>query len=257
MKQGDQIQSSGLQLIGWNPQIQRIQSWVFTSDGGQAVGQWSPRGNGWVIETTGMLSDGTPTQAVNIFTRLDDNALSWKSCRMFSGRCAAGKCRRSTFEKRVAPSADRAFETIHNQFIVENSLMTIRFFMRWEQSCYWAVCSRVMFSHAASVVFMAADLVVDSAAVDSAGADSAAAAWEVAVSGVMVLAAGDSGAVACAGGDRFGSGGFGGADRGGFGGGNLGGGFGAGGQRLGRWLGRRGELRRRSSRRSRIGARRW
>jgi uncharacterized protein (TIGR02246 family) len=79
VSRGDKVVSSGVQVIGWNPQAQRIQSWVFTSDGGHAVGLWSPGKNGWVIETRGTLADGTPTQAVNVLTRIDDRAFSWQS----------------------------------------------------------------------------------------------------------------------------------------------------------------------------------
>jgi hypothetical protein len=76
---GDKVVSSGVQMIGWNPQSQQVQSWVFTSDGGHAVGIWTPRKDGWSIETHGMLADGTPTQAVNLFTKIDDQAFSWQS----------------------------------------------------------------------------------------------------------------------------------------------------------------------------------
>jgi hypothetical protein len=68
-----------VQIIGWNPQSQRIQSWNFTSDGGHAIGMWSPRKDGWSIETTGMTSDGTTTQAINIIRRIDEGAISWQS----------------------------------------------------------------------------------------------------------------------------------------------------------------------------------
>lgn len=85
VKRSDQVITSGLQVIGWNPQTQRIQSWIFTSDGGHAIGLWSPRKDGWAIETEGMLTDGTPTRAINLLTRLDDNAFSWKSVERSAG----------------------------------------------------------------------------------------------------------------------------------------------------------------------------
>jgi uncharacterized protein (TIGR02246 family) len=72
-------QSSGLQLIGWDSQKGRVVSWNFTSDGGHAVGVWAPRPNGWAIETVGYHLDGTETRAVNLLTRLDNNAYAWQS----------------------------------------------------------------------------------------------------------------------------------------------------------------------------------
>ena len=46
--------ASGLQLIGWDPLQQRIQSWTFTSDGGYALGVWSPREKGWAVASKGV-----------------------------------------------------------------------------------------------------------------------------------------------------------------------------------------------------------
>lgn len=85
VKRGDQVIDSGKQIIGWNPQAQQIQSWTFAADGGLAVGVWNPLPDGWAIETSGMLADGTPTRAVNIFTRLDNNACSWHSVQRSAG----------------------------------------------------------------------------------------------------------------------------------------------------------------------------
>ena len=85
VKRGDHVIDSGKQIIGWNPQAQQIQSWTFAADGGHAVGVWNPLSDGWAIETSGMLADGTPTRAVNIFTRLDNNACSWHSVQRSAG----------------------------------------------------------------------------------------------------------------------------------------------------------------------------
>ena len=81
-----QVKASGVQIIGWNPQTRAPQSWLFSSDGGHAVGQWSSQENSFVIETRGMTADGIPTSAVTLLTPLDDKAFSWKSI----ARSAAG-----------------------------------------------------------------------------------------------------------------------------------------------------------------------
>jgi uncharacterized protein (TIGR02246 family) len=85
VKRSDQIVDSGLQVIGWNPQTQQIQSWVFASHGGHAVGLWNETENGWAIETAGTLADGTPTRAVNLVTRLDNNGIVWRSIERSAG----------------------------------------------------------------------------------------------------------------------------------------------------------------------------
>ncbi len=75
----DQTTTSGIQLIGFNPQGNHLQSWNFSSDGGHAVGIWSPLDNGWSIEIQGTLADGQNTSATNLYTRLDENAYAWRS----------------------------------------------------------------------------------------------------------------------------------------------------------------------------------
>lgn len=78
-REGKHSQSSGKQIIGWDPVNGAVVSWTFTSDGGHAVGHWVPHETGWAVETVGVLMDGTKTTAVNILARLDDNAMSWRS----------------------------------------------------------------------------------------------------------------------------------------------------------------------------------
>jgi len=75
----DQVTSSGMQIIGWNPRAQQIQSWTFSSDGGMAVGNWIGNEMGWVIELQGTQADGTPTSAINLLVPLDANGFSWQS----------------------------------------------------------------------------------------------------------------------------------------------------------------------------------
>jgi uncharacterized protein (TIGR02246 family) len=75
----DGTTASGVQLIGWNPQGRHVQSWNFSADGGHAVGVWTPREGGWSAEIRGTTGDGTPTTAVNLLTKLDDNAYVWQS----------------------------------------------------------------------------------------------------------------------------------------------------------------------------------
>ncbi|MEQ9407654.1 MAG: nuclear transport factor 2 family protein [Fuerstiella sp.] len=75
----DGTKSSGVQLIGWNPLEGHVQSWDFSPDGGHAVGIWSPTDGGWQADVHGTTGDGTPTAAVNVLKRLDDNAYVWQS----------------------------------------------------------------------------------------------------------------------------------------------------------------------------------
>lgn len=79
LTQADGTTTSGVQIIGWNPETGRVQSWSFNSDGGHAVGVWSPAEHGWVAETIGTTGEGAATRAINHLTKLDDGAYAWQS----------------------------------------------------------------------------------------------------------------------------------------------------------------------------------
>jgi uncharacterized protein (TIGR02246 family) len=76
---GDQIDMSGMQIIGWDPAAKQIRSWVFDSDGAFGEGKWTHKGNRWLIQQVGTLSDGRKTSAVNIMTQIDNDAYTWQS----------------------------------------------------------------------------------------------------------------------------------------------------------------------------------
>ena len=77
--------TSGVQLIGWNAEAGQMQSWTFNSDGGHAIGAWSPRAGGWSAEVRGVTGDGVSTTAVNHLVKLDDGAYVWRSVERTAG----------------------------------------------------------------------------------------------------------------------------------------------------------------------------
>ena len=81
----DGAKTSGVQIIGWNPQDGHVQSWNFSSDGGHAVGAWSPIQDGWSAEIRGVTGDGIVTTSINTLKRLDDNAYVWQSVQRTAG----------------------------------------------------------------------------------------------------------------------------------------------------------------------------
>jgi uncharacterized protein (TIGR02246 family) len=76
---GDQVDLSGMQIVGWDPATKQIRSWVFDSDGGFAEGKWTKKGNRWVIQQTGTLPDGRKASEVNIIKQLDNNSFTWQT----------------------------------------------------------------------------------------------------------------------------------------------------------------------------------
>lgn len=77
-KGGEEV-SSGLQVIGVDPSTGQITSWMFSGNGSHAMGRWVPHDKGWIVETNGVMKDGTETSATNTLTRQDQDTLIWKS----------------------------------------------------------------------------------------------------------------------------------------------------------------------------------
>ncbi len=67
------------QIIGWDPIEHRPISWSFDSDGGFGNGHWFKQNNQWHVEVSGVHSDGSETNAVNVFTLKDNDNFTWKS----------------------------------------------------------------------------------------------------------------------------------------------------------------------------------
>jgi hypothetical protein len=78
---------SGIQIIGRDPLSGDVTSWSFDSTGGYGLGQWRIMKKGLIIESRGILPDGTPTAATDIVSRIDGDSFSWQSV----NRSVAGK----------------------------------------------------------------------------------------------------------------------------------------------------------------------
>ncbi|MFI4874585.1 MAG: DUF4440 domain-containing protein, partial [Blastopirellula sp. JB062] len=81
----DRIESSGMQIIGWDPSVKQIRSWVFDSDGGFGEGTWSKKGDSWQVQLNGVAPNGSKSSSVNVFTKIDEDAFSWQSVSRVSG----------------------------------------------------------------------------------------------------------------------------------------------------------------------------
>jgi uncharacterized protein (TIGR02246 family) len=79
VKEGGKVISSGTQTIGMDPRTGQLASWTDDEDGGRGEALWFRDGNRWVVDTIGVLPDGTETFAVNVITRLNDNEFLWRS----------------------------------------------------------------------------------------------------------------------------------------------------------------------------------
>jgi len=75
----EEVVLEGTQVIGWNAAEQRIQSWTFDSEGGFGQGYWSRDGDRWTVKTHFVLSTGERASSLNVFTKIDEDTLSWQS----------------------------------------------------------------------------------------------------------------------------------------------------------------------------------
>lgn len=82
---GDQIEMSGMQIIGWDPAAKTIRSWAFDSDGGFAEATWTYKKDRWQIHNTGVLADGRKASAINVMRPLDADSFTWQTLERTAG----------------------------------------------------------------------------------------------------------------------------------------------------------------------------
>jgi uncharacterized protein (TIGR02246 family) len=70
--------TSGRQVIARDPETGELRSWTFEGQGGLGEATWSRDGKKWVIESRGVLPDGTVVTARNILTPIDRDSFTWR-----------------------------------------------------------------------------------------------------------------------------------------------------------------------------------
>jgi uncharacterized protein (TIGR02246 family) len=74
----DEIASSGLQIIGWDPSKKQIRSWLFDSNGGFISGTWQKRDTKWIVQSVATLAEGGTGSFTSIFHPLEDGTYAWE-----------------------------------------------------------------------------------------------------------------------------------------------------------------------------------
>ncbi|HEV3415537.1 MAG TPA: nuclear transport factor 2 family protein [Pirellulales bacterium] len=82
---GDEIELSGMQIVGWDPAAKTIRSWTFDSDGGFAEATWENKKVRWYIRNHGILADGRKATMTNVIKKIDDNSFSWQTIERTAG----------------------------------------------------------------------------------------------------------------------------------------------------------------------------
>jgi uncharacterized protein (TIGR02246 family) len=75
----NQIDLSGMQIIGWDAGTAGVRSWTFDSDGGFAEATWTRHGDKWFISNKGVLADGRTITMVNVVKPVDEDSFTWQT----------------------------------------------------------------------------------------------------------------------------------------------------------------------------------
>jgi uncharacterized protein (TIGR02246 family) len=70
---------SGSVRISLDPETGQIRSWGFEDDGGHAQSLWVNDGKSWVLDSRGVLADGTLTAERLILQRVGSDAITWRT----------------------------------------------------------------------------------------------------------------------------------------------------------------------------------
>jgi uncharacterized protein (TIGR02246 family) len=74
-----EVASTGTMKIGVDPQRGQLRSWHFEDDGGHGQALWIRDGSRWVLDAIGVAGNGSPTAAVNLLGRIDNDTVTWRS----------------------------------------------------------------------------------------------------------------------------------------------------------------------------------
>jgi uncharacterized protein (TIGR02246 family) len=73
-----QADSTGLQVIGWDPKSEQIRSWLFDSNGGFVEGTWTKKDDRWFVKCVGRFPDGAAGSFTSVFRPVDPDSYGWK-----------------------------------------------------------------------------------------------------------------------------------------------------------------------------------
>jgi uncharacterized protein (TIGR02246 family) len=77
-KAGATAQSTTIK-IGYDARRGAFHSWHSEQDGAQSRAQWHRDGNRWVIDSSGLTTDGKETSGQFMLSRIDDNNFTWRT----------------------------------------------------------------------------------------------------------------------------------------------------------------------------------
>lgn len=79
VQRGGREEMSGQQIIGWDPHLKALRSWVFDTYGGFAEGLWHKIDENWVLEVIATLPDGNKASATYLFSDIKPDSYTWEA----------------------------------------------------------------------------------------------------------------------------------------------------------------------------------
>ncbi|HWB10844.1 MAG TPA: SgcJ/EcaC family oxidoreductase [Pirellulales bacterium] len=76
---GNVDELEGTQVVGYDPLLKAVRSWMFDSDGGFGDGLWSRDDNRWLVKFRQVLADGRTASSTNVYTYVDADTFTWQS----------------------------------------------------------------------------------------------------------------------------------------------------------------------------------
>jgi uncharacterized protein (TIGR02246 family) len=70
---------SGSIRVALDPETGQIRSWSFEDDGGHSQSLWACDGKSWILDTRGVLADGTPTAERIVLQRVGPDVITWRA----------------------------------------------------------------------------------------------------------------------------------------------------------------------------------
>jgi uncharacterized protein (TIGR02246 family) len=75
----DELDTSGIQIIGWDASAKQIRSWMFDSNGDFSEGFWTRKGKNWQISIKETLANGKKASETAILRVIDRDNFTWQS----------------------------------------------------------------------------------------------------------------------------------------------------------------------------------
>ena len=70
---------SGTIRIALDPETGQIRSWGFEDDGAHSQSLWTCDGKSWILDSRGVLADGTPVAERIVLQRVSADVITWRA----------------------------------------------------------------------------------------------------------------------------------------------------------------------------------